>query len=273
SAGYSVRIGGSGNSNFIVDIADGVDQGGTLIGGIQAGVWYSWDVDRNGNTLTIRLYNHNTATLSTNTDDISDIGSMSNTEIFTVGRRAATGANFFPGQMDNLITPQLGQTLTEEQFLEFATTGKISGITPTSFYGFNEGAAGATILDRFGSNNLTPFNSPTYTTDVPSSSLPENMTYFVDTNQGSFKAVRYDRIYHVSDDVTATLSSSSNPSASSAIEKADGVVRVYTAQQMNTTRLEVNIVNLWTGGIISSANITLSATNAISGSPIAVAST
>src|SRR5690606_39603866 len=169
SAGYSVRIGGSGNSNFIVDIADGVDQGGTLIGGIQAGVWYSWDVDRNGNTLTIRLYNHNTATLSTNTDDISDIGSMSNTEIFTVGRRAATGANFFPGQMDNLITPQLGQTLTEEQFLEFATTGKISGITPTSFYGFNEGAAGATILDRFGSNNLTPFNSPTYTTDVPSS--------------------------------------------------------------------------------------------------------
>src|SRR5690606_14743767 len=96
---------------------------------------------------------------------------------------------------------------------------------------------------------------------------------FVDTNQGSFKAVRYDRIYHVSDDVTAMLSSSSNPSASSPIEKVDGVVRVYTAQQMNTTRLEVNIVNLWTGGIISSANITLSATSAISGSPIAVAST
>lgn len=62
--------------------------------------------------------------------------------------------------MDNLIPPQTG-TITEAQFTEFATTGKIDGIIPTSQYLFDDGS-GATATDSIGSNDLTLFNTPTW---------------------------------------------------------------------------------------------------------------
>lgn len=98
-------------------------------------------------------------------------------------------------------------------------------------------------------------------------------SYFVDINQGNFKSVILDQYGNTTSTATATLSSSTNPSAVSAIEVVAGVPRVYTAQQQSTTLLEVNIVNLKTAAVISSANMTISATQAITGSPIAVAQT
>lgn len=269
SAGYQIDFETSNQLRCVIQDNNSVTTVET-VGSLPANVWiiFGCSFDRD-DSLNVWVYNTSTGALTTASGDISaESGSLTNSNTFTIARNPVGSNLFFPGRMDHLHFIN-NVAISQAQFTTFATTGTLP-VTPTSFYDFNEGA-GAVAYDRITTNNLTLFNTPTYTTSTPAIT-ESNTTYFVDTLQGSFKTVAYNDVYGVPKASTATISASTNPSSASTVEKVSGVTRVYTAQQMSTTRLEANIMNINTGGIISAANHTLTTTAAISGSPIAVAS-
>lgn len=158
--GYLARISSSDQLQALVIDASGATTVTLTSPTVSTGVWYAWafSADRNGNG-TVYLYNMDTATLSSQSTDISSREeTLSNTQTFTVGRNSAASDQFFPGQMDNLIPPQIGQTLTQAQFLEYATTGAIGGVVPTNVYHFEQN----TKDNINGQYNLTAFGSPTF---------------------------------------------------------------------------------------------------------------
>lgn len=83
-------------------------------------------------------------------------------------------------------------------------------------------------------------------------------THFIDAASGSFKSVILDSDGDTVTTATQTLSTSSNDMAVSDVETVSGVRRVYVVQLMSSSVVEVNIVNINTGGIISATNDTLS---------------
>lgn len=106
------------------------------------------------NNLSALLYNLDTGILRVqSTSMVSLVGSMSSTNIFTIGRDSAGSSGFFTGFKDMIIPPQNG-LLTQSQFLGFATTGNLSELsTFNNIYLFENN-----LNDSIGSNNLTNNN-------------------------------------------------------------------------------------------------------------------
>ncbi len=146
---------------------------------MSTGKWYaiafSWDRDAN---LKIYLYDIATGTLSTQSFSITTVqGSLSNTQLFTIARHPEGAIGFLSGQMDNLIPPQIGQTLpalTAQNFKDFVTSGTLVGVA--SKYNFNtwDPKGAVTVADASGANPLTFYSgsqqvAPTF---VPDTAVP-----------------------------------------------------------------------------------------------------
>lgn len=98
-------------------------------------------------------------------------------------------------------------------------------------------------------------------------------SYFIDASAGSFKSVRLDSTGATSNTATQTLSASSNQMAVSNVETVSSVRRVYVAQLMSNTAVEINIVNIDTGAIISATNSTISIVSAGTGNEVSIVQT
>lgn len=120
---------------------------------IDNNTWYIYGVNLDaGNTLTIYLYNTVNGDLDIQSGSASAIGNLNNSLNFIVGARIQTlTTSSCECLLDNIIPPQVGDTITQSQFMEFADTGSISGLTPTNKYGFNT----QTTNDDIGSIHLT----------------------------------------------------------------------------------------------------------------------
>lgn len=207
--GYSVVVDGSDFLSANIIDASGVTDITLSSVTVSLNVWYAWGVshDRDGNG-TVFLYNLNTGTLSTASANISTrSGTLANTATFTVGRLSEVAAGFFPGQMDNLIPPQIGQTLTQADFLAFAQSGTLPPGT-ANLYEFKNNTN-----DALGSNNLTTNGSPTFTTRVAGSRTYSsnaiyvaNSTYATNYTPNTGSSARTGVIVDSADSGTGTLS-------------------------------------------------------------------
>lgn len=119
AGGYFVRVNGAVNDRIEFNIHDG--SAGATVSPSEAvalNTWYAYGYSATrASTATGWLYNLSTGTLTTESANISAIGSLTNTDTFTVARNSAGAVAFFPGRMDTLIPPQIGSTLSQAQFL------------------------------------------------------------------------------------------------------------------------------------------------------------
>lgn len=160
NTGYTVFI--TTSDTLRANIGAGASQtANTPALAIQPGRWYAWGVayDRDANSLVL-IYDYTTGTLTTNSVSIaSQAGTITNTQLFTVGRASSAASGFFPGRFGQ-TNVLIGTAITQAQFMQFVNTHAISGVTPTAQYLFDGNGN-----DSISTNNLTAFSTPTYGTD------------------------------------------------------------------------------------------------------------
>lgn len=124
--GYTALVGTSGQILVRTTDATGTSVLTNFAVGLQADRWYaiafSWDRD---GLLHIYVYDLSTGELSTNSDDVSSVqASLTNTRTYTVASQTGVG-QLLNGQIDMLIPPQIGSTLSQDDFLSLIETGRM----------------------------------------------------------------------------------------------------------------------------------------------------